>query len=733
MPFSMTANASRKARPDRGWQAASFVEAMILVAALSILGGYMAWNLSSDHGRIERQERERLSAQTSIIDENLVPQLIAVDHALTAIRRDLPSMTASADSATRIDHHLESLHDAMPGVQSMAIFDDQGTIVASDRAEAIGQNFHEREYFQVARRGADPAVLYVSSPLTTTLGTRAIILTRVIPDDQGRFAGLVSAIIDPVFFTTLMRSVRYAPDMWSGLIHGDGKIFVTVPELSASNQDLAKPGTPFSRFIESGRTSDILIGNVLVGDKDERMLAQRLVRPASLPMDKPLVISLNRNLSAIFAEWRHGAYQQGGLFGVLVLLTSTGFFVRQRRQRAFAGISAMHEAENKRAGAALKAKTELLQNVIDSSVDFIFVKDRRLRTVLCNTAFAQALGKTPVELYGKTDIENGWSADLILGRPEEGMRGFQRDDLAALSGQRVHSFGDLDVGGNIRIFDSLKVPLRSADGEIIGLLGVSRDITEQRQAEEQLTRLRADLHRTLEWQVARQTAAALAHEVNQPLGSISILCEAASRLLAAECADCLAIADSARPGRLDQVLKRMAAESERAGGVIHDLLRSLQRPDNKLEPISLSTLLPETARMAEADSFGDCQVAIDCPADLPSVLINRMQVQKVLMNLIGNSVEAMRQAKPPSQRVWINVGRTADNAMARITVRDEGPGVKEKRRIEIFHPFVTTKPAGTGMGLAISRALIETMGGKLWCQADDGAGAKFHFTLPFAG
>ena len=135
----------------------------------------------------------------------------------------------------------------------------------------------------------------------------------------------------------------------------------------------------------------------------------------------------------------------------------------------------------------LHEKTKLLENIINSSHDYIFVKDLELRTILCNDIFARALGKKPEELYGKTDIENGWDAELVKGNPEKGIRGFEQDDLEALAGNVVHSATDLgNIGDEIRNFDSLKVPLKSADGRIFGMLGISRDVTERKQAEEML-------------------------------------------------------------------------------------------------------------------------------------------------------------------------------------------------------------------------------------------------------
>ncbi len=144
----------------------------------------------------------------------------------------------------------------------------------------------------------------------------------------------------------------------------------------------------------------------------------------------------------------------------------------------------------KKTEEVLNEKSRLLTNVINSSHDYIFVKDSGLRTVLCNEIFAQAQNKLPADLYGKTDIENGWSAELVKGNPEKGIRGFEQDDLAVLTGKVIHSDSDLgNIKGEIRYFDSLKVPLRDDSGNIIGLIGISRDITDRKRAEAERDRL----------------------------------------------------------------------------------------------------------------------------------------------------------------------------------------------------------------------------------------------------
>lgn len=132
----------------------------------------------------------------------------------------------------------------------------------------------------------------------------------------------------------------------------------------------------------------------------------------------------------------------------------------------------------------LSEKVDLLQNILDCSTDYIFVKDRELRTILCNEMVAKGVGKKASDLIGHNDLENGVSLELVKGNPEKGIRGYENDDLAALRGQTISNPNDFVYTDNqVYIFDTVKRPLRNQNGEIIGLLGISRDITERRNAE----------------------------------------------------------------------------------------------------------------------------------------------------------------------------------------------------------------------------------------------------------
>ncbi len=151
--------------------------------------------------------------------------------------------------------------------------------------------------------------------------------------------------------------------------------------------------------------------------------------------------------------------------------------------------------ERKRMEEERQRTLTLLTNVINATPDLIFVKDRDLRTVLCNNAYAQAVGKAPEEMIGHTSIENGWDAEWVRGDPDKGIRGFEADDRQALSGQVVHNLSvPANVKGEVRIFDAIKIPLRSETGEVMGVLGVARDITTRISMEVELKQSEARLH-----------------------------------------------------------------------------------------------------------------------------------------------------------------------------------------------------------------------------------------------
>jgi PAS domain S-box-containing protein len=249
---------------------------------------------------------------------------------------------------------LNILADAMPGIRTINFMDAGGTIRASNRRELIGRNFKDREYFKTPQLHPDPDTLFVSPPFKTSLGVFALILSRVMTGPGGEFAGMITATLDPQYFSTLLSSVLYVPDMRSAIAHGDGTVFLSIPEgHTVLGSNLAVPGSFFSRHRAGGRKSTAFAGNAyLYGE--ERLLVWHTVRPDGLKMDKPLMVTVSRDLGAVYQLWRFETLVRLGLYLLLVTASTLWLYGYRLRRRAF-------ERQALDAAAALKESNEWLE------------------------------------------------------------------------------------------------------------------------------------------------------------------------------------------------------------------------------------------------------------------------------------------------------------------------------------------------------------------------------------
>ena len=259
-------------------------------------------------------------------------------------------------------------------------------------------------------------------------------------------------------------------------------------------------------------------------------------------------------------------------------------------------------------------------------------------------------------------------------------------------------------------------------GQAVRFVGTVKDISAQKRLERELQERRSQMELLVSQQVAGQTAAAIAHELNQPLVSVSAYSEAALNMLRGGVKS---------PEKLVRALEGAVAQAQRAGRTLHELLDFLHKGEAVPEAVDLNDVVRDALAIAEESGYGGFRPVLELEPDLPPVLANRLQLQKVLVNLLHNGVEAMRDAGLSSAAITITVRTMAGRDMAMVTVQDSGPGLDVETAHRIFEPFFTTKPKGVGLGLAISRALIEAHGGQLWADPDSGPGATFHFTLPF--
>jgi signal transduction histidine kinase len=239
-------------------------------------------------------------------------------------------------------------------------------------------------------------------------------------------------------------------------------------------------------------------------------------------------------------------------------------------------------------------------------------------------------------------------------------------------------------------------------------LGVAID--ERRRAAE-------ELRRSMRMAAAGEMAAALAHEINQPLTALATYARAGQMLARAQPPD---------PERLDHALDRMASEAARAGEVVRRLRDFFRTGATELRPASIAAIARKAVDAARARA-SESGIALECDGESgEEQLLDDVQMQVVLRNLLANALDAA--ALGPQPRI-VRVEVRPDVAGAtRVTVRDSGPGVARAEAERIFEPFETTRPSGMGMGLAISRAIVEAHGGRLW--AEPGPQGVFTLTVP---
>ena len=275
--------------------------------------------------------------------------------------------------------------------------------------------------------------------------------------------------------------------------------------------------------------------------------------------------------------------------------------------------------------------------------------------------------------------------------------------------------------GSYRYFHVQAVPVVAPDSRVHEWVGAAVDITERKEAA-----LAAQRHLNQLAHVARVTtmgelAASLAHELNQPLTAILSNAQAAQRFLAANPADL---------GEVRDILRDIVQDNSRAGEVIRRLRGLAKKGDLEVAVLDLPALVRDVVLLIHSDAvLHNVNIVLEIDPGAPQIQGDKVQLQQVILNLLLNAFQAMKDCPVNERQVTIRT-ELGDNHMAIIAVHDRGVGLGGGQLEKIFQPFYTTKDNGLGMGLAISRSIIEAHGGRLWAQNNPDQGAMFHFTVP---
>jgi PAS domain S-box-containing protein len=321
-----------------------------------------------------------------------------------------------------------------------------------------------------------------------------------------------------------------------------------------------------------------------------------------------------------------------------------------------------------------------------------------------------------VEYTGQTveqAISDGWQGSV---HPEDQERVQGKWRAAVATGELL----DFEVryrraDGEYRWFQVRALPLKDKHGKSIKWCGVAIDIEDRKRAEQ----LEADLAHVNRVTVLGELAASISHELKQPLTATLTNAKTSLRWLRREQPDL---------GEATGAIERIVQAGARATEII-DRMRSLyKKTPSQRRLLDVNEVIPEMVVMLRGEANRDAvSIRTHMSGDLPQVMADRIQLQQILMNLMLNGIEAMRDTGGV-----LTVKSGMDDGRVVISVTDTGVGLPTGETDRIFDAFFTTKPQGSGMGLAISRTIVESHGGRLWATKNGGRGATFHFTLPAA-
>jgi PAS domain S-box-containing protein len=325
----------------------------------------------------------------------------------------------------------------------------------------------------------------------------------------------------------------------------------------------------------------------------------------------------------------------------------------------------------------------------------------------------------------------GQTLDFVRSTPEAWMTVVHPEDremVAKTFWQGIRSgtgfaFENRDLraqDGTYRWHLNQAVVLRDAEGKVLKFVGTATDIDDQKRAEEALRQAQGDLARINRVTTMGELTASLAHEISQPISGAMTNANVGLRKLGG---------DNPNLDEVRGVFTKILRDAQRATAIIDRIRSRFEKGIRNHESLDVNEIIPETIALLRDEAVRhNIVVRTDLATDLPPIVGDRVQLQQVAMNLIVNSVEAMKDVD--GMREMVIKSQRGENEQILVSFSDTGIGLPPHLAEQIFDPFFTTKPHGTGMGLRISRSIAESHGGRLWAVGSDGLGATFHLSLP---
>jgi PAS domain S-box-containing protein len=370
-------------------------------------------------------------------------------------------------------------------------------------------------------------------------------------------------------------------------------------------------------------------------------------------------------------------------------------------------------AKRRRADRALRESESRFRTVADSAPVLIWMSGVDRLFTFFNKPWLDFTGRTAEQEMG-----NGWAQGVHPGDLEGCLTSY----VEACDARRpfVLQYRLRRHDGEYRWISDNGVPRYDAHGGFAGYIGSCVDITDRLRAEAETQRLRQELAHISRLATMREMTATIAHELSQPLTAIMTNAQAGLRFIGSP--------DRSR-AEVSEIFNDIVVADQRARQVIQNMRALFQKGDAQRHPLRLNALINDVATVVGTDALlKNVSITLDLAPQLPLVSGDRVQLQQVVLNLVANAFEAVSDADQP-RNVLLRTRTRGPNAV-QVDVVDTGPGIAVDALASIFEPFVTTKRSGMGMGLSVSRSIVDAHDGRIWAENNADGGASFHLVLP---
>jgi len=372
--------------------------------------------------------------------------------------------------------------------------------------------------------------------------------------------------------------------------------------------------------------------------------------------------------------------------------------------------------DRKRAEEAFREREYEARLIVDSIPGLIAVLDTSGEVERVNQPLLDYLGRSLEELR-QWAVDDTIHPDDRAGYLQAFGRAFAAGDPAEYEAVRIRRFD-----GVYRWLNMRGLPLRDRQGHIVRWYFLLTEVDDRKRAEEALRQAQADLARISRVTTMGELTASLAHEISQPITGAMTNANVGLRKLAG---------DNPNLDEVRGAFAKIVRDAQRATEIVSRIRSQFEKGAPIQESLDVNEIIPETVALLRDQAVRhNIVVRTELAADLPPIVGDRVQLQQVAMNLIVNSIEAMKDVD--GTRELVVQSRRAENEQILVSFSDTGVGLPPQFAEQIFDPFFTTKPHGTGMGLRISRSIIESHGGRLWAVGAPERGATFHLKLPAA-